>query len=91
MAFTSLGLQERISFMLLLRTPPPPHLLPSDPDLSASYTHHVISLIGNTPIITTIFITPASSELHGAIYLVADRGKRPSITNLPAESKRQRL
>jgi len=35
-------------------------------------------------------ISTTRSGLHGGIYLDADRGSRPPITNLPGESKRQR-
>jgi len=38
-----------------------------------------------------LIILTTRSGLHGGIYLWADRGSKPSTTNLPVESERQRL
>jgi len=73
------------SFRLLSCTPPPPHLQAVFTDPWAWSTHHPISSSAPPG------LDSSGGGGGGEIYLVADRGSRPSTTNLPVESKRQRL
>ena len=73
------------------------HLLISQPDNQSQLCHPI-----TTSLLSFISLSiPSASQshqpwsppwsLHGGIYLAAAQGRRPSITNLPMESKHQRL